>query len=115
MGLGAPDGYAHVIHSDDVGTAVEAALSVPSGVYNVGAEPVRRADLVAGYAEAVGRDHGAFLGPLTSRFAGDRLEPLARSLRVSSARFAAATGWTATRGAFDETWLAARETVAVRR
>ena len=105
IGLGSPQGFIHVIHSDDVGGAVDAALGVPSGVYNVGAEPVRRADLVAGYAEAAGQAAGGFVSPFMTRLFGSRLEPLARSLRVSSDRFTNATGWAPRRDAFDARWL----------
>ena len=105
VGVGSPDGYMHVIHSDDVGSAVDAALAVASGVYNVGAEPVLRADLVAGYATAVGQERGSFVGPLMSRLGGARLEPLTRSLRVSSDRFSGATGWAPVRPTFDAGWL----------
>lgn len=105
VGLGSPDGFIHVIHSDDVGDAVAAALQVPSGVYNVGSEPVRRADLVEGFARAAGRERGAFQGPLMSRLGGHRLEPLARSLRVSSERFSSVTGWLPARESFDAAWL----------
>lgn len=107
VGLGSPEGFVHVIHSDDVAGAVDAALTVPSGVYNVGAEPVRRADLVAGYAAAAGRQQATFVSPLMSRIAGKRLEPLARSLRVSSHRFAGRTGWAPRRDTFDAGWLEA--------
>lgn len=107
IGLGAPDGWAHVVHTDDIGSAVVAALSVPTGVYNVGATPVRRADLVRGYAEAVGRSKADFLGPMMVRLAGPRTEPLTRSLRVSSSSFAGSTGWAPVRPEFDASWLAA--------
>jgi nucleoside-diphosphate-sugar epimerase len=105
IGLGDPCGWAHVVHTDDLGPAVLAALSAPSGIYNVGAEPVRRADLVQGFAEAAGQDHGAFLGRITKRVAGSRIEPLTRSLRVSSELFTAQTGWRPRRGAFDASWF----------
>ena len=82
-----------------------AALHAPSGVYNVGAEPVQRHDLVQGYADAVGVESGAFIGPFGRWLIGPRLEPLARSLRVSSDHFAAQTGWRATRPKFDAGWL----------
>ena len=42
IGVGSPEGWAHLVHTDDLGPAVLAALHVPSGIYNVGAEPVRR-------------------------------------------------------------------------
>ncbi len=107
VGVGSPDGFIHVIHSDDVGPAVHAALDAPTGVYNVGADPVRRAELVDGCAAAVGRPSGAFLGPVMSRLAGRRIEPLTRSLRVSSDQFAGATGWSPRRDRFDLSWFEA--------
>jgi nucleoside-diphosphate-sugar epimerase len=105
IGLGSPQGWAHVVHADDVGAAVLAALAVPSGVYNVGAEPVLRADLMAGFAAAAGRDRVDFVGRVARRLGGVRLEPLARSLRVSSQRFVANSGWSPTRARFDASWF----------
>jgi len=104
VGLGAPEGWAHVIHTDDLGPAVLGALSVQSGVYNVGAEPVRRADLMEGFSQAVGRST-TFVGPLARRLGGVRMEPLARSLRVSSDLFTAHSGWSPTRASFDTSWF----------
>jgi nucleoside-diphosphate-sugar epimerase len=106
VGLGDPGGFAHVIHSDDVAAAVEAALTAPSGVFNVGAEPVRRQQLVDAYAAAVGQDRGGFV---RSWLGGRRLEPLARSLRVSSTCFNRETGWAPRRPEFDLSWLTASE------
>ena len=105
IGLGDPRGWAHVVHTDDLGPAVLAALAVPSGIYNVGAEPVRRADLVAGFAVAAGRERVDFIGPVLRRVGGVRLEPRTRSLRVSSEHFAAVAGWRPTRPRFDASWL----------
>lgn len=116
FGIGSPEGWAHVVHTDDLGDAVLAALLAPSGVYNVGAAPVRRAELVRGYAEAVGREEGAFLGPVMTRVAGPRAEPLGRSLRVSSEKFSQHTGWTPKRATFDASWFdLARNHLAVLR
>ena len=105
IGLGSPEGWAHVVHTDDLGAAVAAALTAPSGVYNVGAEPVRRFELVAGFAAYAGRESIDFMGPLMRRVGGVRLEPLARSLRVSSEHLTASTGWTPRRTRFDSTWF----------
>jgi hypothetical protein len=80
---------------------VLAALHAPRGVYNVGTAPVLRGELVDGYAKAVGVESGAFMGPVLRRLAGPRIEPLARSLRVSSDHFASQTGWQALRPTFD--------------
>jgi len=104
IGLGSPQGWAHVIHTDDLGPAVLAALSVPTGVYNVGAEPVRRAEVVAGFSHAVGR-RSEFVGPVVRRLGGVRMEPLTRSLRVSSDHFTAQSGWRPLRARFDVSWF----------
>lgn len=93
IGVGPPDGWMHVVHAADVGSAVLAALNAPSGVYNVGAEPVRRRELAQVLAAAVGRDRSSFMSRTMVRLGGERLELLARSQRVSSAAFANATGW----------------------
>ena len=105
IGMGSPAGWAHVVHTDDLGLAVVAALNAPGGVYNVGAEPTVRADLVQGFADAAGRDTGEFMGPFLRRVAGSRVEPLSRSLRVSSEHFTAQTGWTPRRSVFDASWF----------
>jgi nucleoside-diphosphate-sugar epimerase len=107
IGLGSPEGWAHVVHTEDLGPAVAAVLTAPSGVYNVGAEPVRRFELVAGFAAQAGRESIDFMGPLMRRVGGARLEPLARSLRVSSEHVTASTGWSPRRAKFDATWFEA--------
>lgn len=102
---GHPADWAHVLHTDDVGEAVVAALHAPSGVYNVGAEPVQRHDLAQGYADAVRAD-SALLRPSASRWrGGSRYEPMTRSLRVCSEFFASQTGWRPLRPKFDVSWF----------
>jgi nucleoside-diphosphate-sugar epimerase len=115
VGVGRPDQWSHVIHTDDVGPAVLAALHAPSGVYNVGAAPVLRGQLVEAFAKAAGVDEGLFMGPVLRRLAGGRIEPLARSLRISSDHFTSQTGWQPRRPTFDGSWLdaALRETQGV--
>jgi nucleoside-diphosphate-sugar epimerase len=116
VGVGRPDQWSHLVHTDDLGPAVLAALHAPRGVYNVGAAPVRRGEVVAGYAKAVGAEGGAFMGPVLRRLAGPRVEPLTRSLRVSSDHFASQTGWQPLRPAFDPAWFdVAQETAGVAR
>ena len=51
------------------------------------------------------RTAASFVGPLMTRLGGHRLEPLGRSLRVSSDRFSGATGWVPRRARFDAVWL----------
>lgn len=105
IGLGHPSDWAHVVHTDDVGTAVVAALHAPSGVYNVGAEPVQRLDLVQGYADAMSAASGSFRSAPGRWRNGPRYEPLTRSLRVCSEHFESQTGWRAERPKFDATWF----------
>ncbi|KHL18042.1 nucleoside-diphosphate-sugar epimerase [Mumia flava] len=105
VGLGKPRSWTHVVHPDDIGTAVLAALGAPAGTYNVGAEPVRRADLVAAFAEAVGQEEAGFYRRLVLRLGGDRLEWLTRSQRVSSTRFRRLAGWEPAHPRFDAGWL----------
>ena len=89
------------------------ALHAPSGVYNVGARPVLGAELVAGFARAAGAAYGTFLGPVLRRVAGPRIEPLTRSLRVSSEHFTAQTGWRPSRPEFEPGWLASADVLGV--
>ena len=109
VGIGRPDQWSHLVHTDDLGSAIVASLHAPRGVYNVGADPVLRSEVVDGYAKAVGADSGAFMGPVLRRLAGPRIEPLTRSLRVSSDHFSAQTGWTPRRPTFDPAWFDAAD------
>lgn len=93
IGLGEEETWMHVIHPDDVGTAVVHALTAPGGVYNVGAEPVQRRDYVDTIAKAAGRSNGAFLPHWILRIGAEKLEILIRSQRVSSQLFSDRTGW----------------------
>jgi nucleoside-diphosphate-sugar epimerase len=103
LACGRPSDWAHVIHPDDLGGAVLAALRAPRGVYNVGAEPVQRVDLVQGYAAHA--HSGAFRGAWSRRIIGQRLEPMTRSLRVSADHFSAQTGWRPLRPTFEAGWF----------
>ncbi|MDX6234111.1 MAG: hypothetical protein QOH68_3197, partial [Nocardioidaceae bacterium] len=90
---GAENSWMHVIHPDDVGSAVVHALTAPGGVYNVGAEPVKRRDYVDTIAMAAGQRSGRFLPRWILRVGGEKLEILTRSQRVSSQLFSDRTGW----------------------
>ncbi|MCW2817578.1 MAG: Nucleoside-diphosphate-sugar epimerase, partial [Marmoricola sp.] len=93
IGLGHPEDWLHVLHSDDVGSAVLAALHAPSGVLNVGVEPVRREVVLDALARAAGAGRAGYAGPVSRWWMGPRSEADARSLRVSSDHFVAQTGW----------------------
>ena len=103
--VGDPQGWTHLVHPDDAGTAVAAALAAPSGVYNVGAEPERRVTVNQIFAAAVGRDKPATMPRLMVRIGGERLAPLARSQRVCSAKLHEVTGWKPVHDVFDQSWL----------
>ncbi len=105
VGIGAPTAWAHVVHVDDIGSAVLAALSAPSGTYNVGAQPVQRRTLTYGFARAVGREEVGFMSRLAQRLGGERLEPLTRSHRVSSSRLAQEAAWQPAQPQFSAEWL----------
>lgn len=105
VGMGSPESWTHVVHPDDVGSAVVAALAAPSGTYNVGAEPIRRRDLVGAFAEAAGHGRGNFHRRVVLRLGGERVEWMTRSQRVSSARFATRAGWKPYQSRFDPSWL----------
>lgn len=98
------DGWVHLLHAEDLGTAVVAALHAPSGTYNVGAEPVRRTELRNTCARQAGSPR-VVLAPVLRRLAAARLEPLTRSLRVSSDEFTAHTGWHPRHPRFTADWL----------
>jgi nucleoside-diphosphate-sugar epimerase len=98
------DGWAHLVHADDVGTAVVYALHAPTGVYNVGAEPVRRSELADVLSAAPDAVRAGRLPRMLSRLGRERLEPLTRSLRISSSRFADHTGWVPTHPTVTARW-----------
>lgn len=95
--VGALDGYVSSIHADDIGPAVAAALGAPPGIYNVADdEPLRRRELAAVFAEALGRKRLWTPGRLLAKLGGPTSEAVSRSHRLSNAAFRAATGWAPT-------------------
>jgi len=96
--FGEPDGFISPIAVEDAAGAVLAALAAPSGIYNVAGIPVRRSE----WAAALGRwadapEPARFVSGLPKRITARRTEALARSHRISSDAFHAATGWRAKR------------------
>jgi nucleoside-diphosphate-sugar epimerase len=79
---------------DDAASAVVAALSLPSGIYNVSDdEPLRHREFVNALADAAGAAHLGLLPTWTTALAGPVGRTLARSLRVSNRKLRAAAGW----------------------
>ncbi len=92
--VGAPDGYVSFIHAEDAGSAVAAALSAPSGIYNVADdEPTTRTEAGQVVAEALGVKSPHALPKVVRAAAPGSGKLLMRSLRISNRRFREATGW----------------------
>ena len=93
---GPGDAYYPAVWTDDAAAAVAAALrAAPAGTYDVvDDEPLTRRELAKTIAEAAGRPF--VLRPpvwLLKMVGGKKAGFMARSQRVSNARFKAATGW----------------------
>lgn len=94
MVVGDAAAWSSAIHTDDVGPAVLAALEVPGGVYNVvDEEPMRRSELIAVLAAAVGRASLRRPPAALVKLAGAPVKALARSQRVSADRFREMSRW----------------------
>jgi nucleoside-diphosphate-sugar epimerase len=105
IGFGRVENWAHLVHPEDAGTAVAAALHAPAGVYNVGADPVRRGAMLGVFGELAGRPTVGFLPRLVVKMAGERIEPLTRSHRISSAKLHEVTGWKPAHPVFEPHWI----------
>jgi len=108
--LGPPDGYVSSIHVADAAAAVAAALQAPAGTFNVvDDKPLTKRQ----YDQALARAAGTTMwlrGPgRAAVLFGDRLTSLTRSLRVSNARFRAATGWAPRYRSAREGWIATHD------
>ncbi len=92
---GSPGAYLSGVAITDAASAVVAALDVPTGIYNVVEdEPRTRRERADRLAAAVGRDHLRIFPGSFAKLAGDkRAGAIARSQRVSNAKFKAAAGW----------------------
>jgi nucleoside-diphosphate-sugar epimerase len=90
--FGDPAGWTVAVHPSDAAAGAVAALSAPSGVYNVGAPPLRKRDLGAALAAVAGVRKARSVPPFVLRMAGPA-STFARSQRVVSTRLTEATGW----------------------
>jgi len=94
------------IHPADAASGVVAALSAPSGVYNLGAEPMRKSEFGRVIAEVAGKRKAKTIPRLFTR---GFLAILARSQRLSSAKFTETTGWRPKRTEPAVDWFPANE------
>ena len=98
------------IHADDVATAVVAALTAPSGVYNVcDDEPLTRRAALDAFSAAFDlkrlRTNPTWLMRL---LAGPAAGSLVASQRVSNQKLKTATGWSPMYPSLHEGWKAER-------
>ncbi len=99
---GDANGFFPSIHADDAATAVVAALTTPTGTYDVvDDEPLRRRDQRAALAAAVGRRR-----LLQMRAPKALVGPLVDGQRVSNQRFREATSWSPSFPSVREAWPA---------
>ncbi len=92
--VGAPDAYWSFIHADDAGSAVEAALRAPAGIYNVADdEPLTREDAGRAAADALGVKPPKTIPKLLRAASPSNGKHLMKSLRISNREFKEATGW----------------------
>lgn len=92
--LGRPDAFQPSVHLDDAATAVAASLAAPSGTYNVTDDlPMTKAGYGHAVAEAFGVKDPRLVPQGVVKLMGKKVDPIARSQRVSNQQFKAATGW----------------------
>jgi nucleoside-diphosphate-sugar epimerase len=105
--MGRPDTYVSSIHVRDGGAAVAAALTLSAGTYNiVDDQPLTKRAYADALAAAAGKSVWLRTPGRLALLLGDRSTSLTRSLRVSNARFRAASGWSPTYPSAREGWLA---------
>jgi nucleoside-diphosphate-sugar epimerase len=104
---GAPDAYISSIAHDDAASAVVAALDAPAGIYNVvDDEPLRRRELAAAIAGALGVKPPRAFPQWLVPFMGSSARLLARSQRISNGKLRAMTGWVPRFASAREGWAA---------
>jgi nucleoside-diphosphate-sugar epimerase len=80
---------------------------VPSGTYNVSDdEPLTKAEYGHAVATALGVKDPRLVPQAVVKAMGKKVDPIARSQRVSNARFKAASGWAPTYPSAREGWRA---------
>jgi nucleoside-diphosphate-sugar epimerase len=104
---GSPDAYFSMAHHDDAASAVVAALSLPSGIYNVSDnEPLTRRELGAALAAILGVPEPKSPPRWITKLAGGLGELMARSQRISNAKLRQSGGWSPRYASSREGWEA---------
>ena len=106
ISMGRPVTYVSSIYMSDAGAAVVAALDAAAGTYNVvDDEPLTKRQYADALAAAAGTTPWLRVPGRAALLLGDRTTSLTRSLRVSNARFKAATGWAPAFRSAREGWV----------
>jgi nucleoside-diphosphate-sugar epimerase len=104
---GDPRAYVSSLAQDDAASAVVAALDVPAGAYNiVDNEPMPRGEWAATLARAAGLPAPKPLPKWVVPIGGSTVRLLARSQRISNAKFREAATWTPMYPSVREAWPA---------
>ena len=105
---GAAGDYLSSIHTDDVASAVAAALDVPAGRYNVvDDEPLTPRDYLDAFAHVFGLPHLRLTPAILIRLAaGSAASALLASQRVANTRFKTTTGWSPSQHDARGGWMA---------
>ena len=91
---GEPSAYFTSVAQDDAATAVVAALTLPSGTYNVAEDqPLPRGEWVASLADAAGLARPRFLPRWLTMLGGSTMRLLARSQRISNRKLRGSSAW----------------------
>jgi nucleoside-diphosphate-sugar epimerase len=105
--FGSPDGYISSVTHDDAAAAVVAALTIPSGIYNVvDDQPMTKRDFNNALADVLGVKHPRFLPSWVRYFAGSLGETLARSQRISNRKLRESSSWRPAYPSASEGWKA---------
>lgn len=92
--FGRREGYVAVVTQHDAAAAALAALTVPSGIYNVvDDEPLTREELGRSVAGMLGVRPPRFFPTWATRLGGSVAETLSRSLRLSNRKLRQAANW----------------------
>ena len=103
---GSPGAYISSVSHDDAATAVAAAVSLPSGAYNVvDDEPVTHRVLVDSLAHALGVPPAKLPPTWITPLFGSLGEMAARSLRMSNRKLRSASGWRPRFASIRQGWL----------
>ncbi|HXT17986.1 MAG TPA: NAD-dependent epimerase/dehydratase family protein [Gemmatimonadaceae bacterium] len=102
---GALDAYVSSVSHDDAASAVVAAITAPSGTYNIADdEPLTRAEWLDSLAAALGVARPKPMPKLFEVLGGSSVALLSRSQRMSNRKFRDDTGWRPSTPSMRDAW-----------